>query len=300
MSYRTSSVAVRGGELAVASWNVPASGDLSAGDAPVVVLVHGITSTHKAWPLVVSHLPGARILAPDLRGRGRSNELPAPFGMAQHAADVLAVMDHFEVRRATVVGHSMGAFVSVALAGSHPERVDGLVLVDGGLPLEVPAGLDVDTLVKTVLGPAAARLAQTFPSKEAYRDFWKVHPAIVGHWSPLVEAYADYDLVAGPNGLHPATKIEAMIEDSRDLYGSNVILDALARLPANTTLLTAPRGLVNTTPLYSAAAIETIKKQLPAVIVKEVPDVNHYTIVMAEPGARAVAAEIVRVSGPTT
>ena len=296
MSYRTSPVSVRGGELAVASWNVPESGDLSAGGAPVFVLVHGITSAHTAWPLVVSHLPGARVLAPDLRGRGRSNELPSPYGMTQHAADVLAVMDHFKVRRATVVGHSMGAFVSVALSGLHPERIAGLLLVDGGLPLEVPAGLDVDTVVKNLLGPAAARLSRIFPSKEAYRDFWRAHPAIVGHWSPLVEAYADYDLVAGPNGLHPATKIEAMTADSRDLYGSQVVVDALTHLPAHTTLLTAPRGLVNTTPLYPAAALERIEKQLPALIVKEIPDVNHYTIILAEAGARAVAEEIVRVS----
>ncbi len=205
-------------------------------------------------------------------------------------------MDHFKVRRATVVGHSMGAFVSVALSGLHPERIAGLLLVDGGLPLEVPAGLDVDTVVKNLLGPAAARLSRIFPSKEAYRDFWRAHPAIVGHWSPLVEAYADYDLVAGPHGLHPATKIEAMTADSRDLYGSQVVVDALTHLPAHTTWLTAPRGLVNTTPLYPAAALERVEKQLPALIVKEIPDVNHYTIILAEAGARAVAEEIVRVS----
>jgi pimeloyl-ACP methyl ester carboxylesterase len=108
-SYRTSSLQVRGGELAMGLWNMPGSAEVAA-DGPVVVLIHGITSAHTAWPLVVDHLPaGTRVLAPDLRGRGRSNGLPAPYGMEQHCADVLAMMDHFGVRKATLVGHSMGA-----------------------------------------------------------------------------------------------------------------------------------------------------------------------------------------------
>ena len=291
VTYRTSSVAVRGGELAVASWEPEGL----AVDAPTVVAIHGITSAHTAWPLVAHRLPGVRVLAPDLRGRGRSNRLPAPYGMAQHEVDVLATMDHFGVERATMVGHSMGAFVAVAFAGAHSERLQGVLLVDGGLPLEVPAGLDVDTLISTVLGPVAARLKQIFPSKAAYREFWKAHPAFVGHWSPTLEAYSDYDLVEGPDGLHPATAPGAMTSDSRDLYASQVILDALTRLPAHTTLLTAPRGIVNTTPLYSATAIDRIRSAHPELTIHEVPDVNHYTIVMTEPGASVVAAEVMRV-----
>jgi lipase len=294
-SYRTSSLQVRGGELAMGLWNMPGSAEVAA-DGPVVVLIHGITSAHTAWPLVVDHLPaGTRVLAPDLRGRGRSNGLPAPYGMEQHCADVLAMMDHFGVRKATLVGHSMGAFVAVAFSGAHAERLQGLLLVDGGLPLDVPAGMDVDTLINTVLGPAAQRLTTIFPSKEAYRDFWRAHPAFVGQWSHMLEAYSDYDLVEGPQGLHPATAPEAMTGDSRDLYGSKVVLDALGHLPAHTALLTAPRGLTNTTPLYAPAAIERIKKELPDLTVKEVPDVNHYTIVMSEAGAKVVAAEAMRV-----
>jgi lipase len=290
MSYRTTSVPVRGGALAVALWE-PAS---VSPDTPTVVAIHGITSAHTAWPLVAAHLPDVRVVAPDLRGRGRSNELPGPYGMAQHAEDVAAAMDHLGIGRATVAGHSMGGFVAVVLAAQHPERVQRLVLVDGGIPFEVPDGMTVDTMISTVLGPAADRLSQTFASKEAYRDFWRAHPSFVGHWSPLLEAYSDYDLVEGPAGLHPATSRAAMLQDARDLYGAPVVEQALARLPADTTFLTAPRGLVNTAPLYSAAAVARIAKAHPALALVEIPDVNHYTIVMAEAGARAVAAQIAK------
>lgn len=54
-----------------------------------------------------------------------------------------------------VVGHSMGAFAAVVLANLFPDRVRSLVLVDGGLPLQVPAGLTDAEIVAAVLGPAA-------------------------------------------------------------------------------------------------------------------------------------------------
>ena len=288
MSKRTTSVPVRGGKLAVALWepaNLPA-------DTPTVIAIHGITAAHTAWPLVAQHLEGVRVVAPDLRGRGRSNTLPGPYGMTQHAEDVLAVMDHLQVPRATLAGHSMGGFVSVVFAAAHPERVQGLVLVDGGLPFEVPAGMDVETVITKVLGPAADRLTQTFASKEAYRDFWRVHPSFVGHWSPLLEAYSDYDLVEGPAGLHPATARAAMMEDAHHLYGTDVVLEALTHLPPNTTFLTAPRGLVNTAPLYNPAAVERYQRAYPQLTIREITDVNHYTILMAEAGAAAVATSV--------
>ena len=55
--------------------------------------MHGITASHRAWPAVVAALPGVRVVAPDLRGRGRSNSLPGPYGMGAHADDLAAVLD---------------------------------------------------------------------------------------------------------------------------------------------------------------------------------------------------------------
>src|SRR5690606_30778701 len=127
-----------------------------------VLAVHGVTSSHKSWPLVAAALDGVRVIAPDLRGRGRSNQLPGPYGMPQHADDLAAVLDAFGADSAVVVGHSMGAFVSVVFSHRPPERVSELVLVDGGLPLAVPEGIAPDELTKAVLGPAQARLTMTF------------------------------------------------------------------------------------------------------------------------------------------
>jgi hypothetical protein len=60
-------------------------------------------------------------------------------------------------------------------------------------------------------------------------------------------------------------------------------------------LLTAPRGLLNQAPgLYSPSEIGRWRAELPTVTIREVPDVNHYTIVMGRVGASAVALEVLR------
>ncbi|WP_425470408.1 alpha/beta fold hydrolase [Streptomyces diacarni] len=88
----------------------------------------------RAQPLGRAVLPGASLYAPDLRGRAASADLPGPYGLAAHVADVLALLDHLGQRRAVLIGHSMGGFVAALAAARHPSRVAGTVLVDGGLP----------------------------------------------------------------------------------------------------------------------------------------------------------------------
>ena len=258
----------------------------------MVLAVHGITASHLAWTEVAATLPDVRIVAPDLRGRGRSAELPPPYGMAQHAADCAAVLDALEVPCAVVVGHSMGAFVATTFAAAYPARVTRLVLVDGGLPLRAPEGVTREEAIRVSLGAALARLTMTFPTRAAYQAFWRAHPSFQADWSPAIEAYADYDLVAVRDGFRPPTPIAAVGEDSADLYEPTATA-ALAHLPAGTVLLTAPRGLQNAAPLYAPAALAAWGAQLPALAIAEVPGVNHYTIVMTPAGA-AVLADHVR------
>jgi lipase len=71
-------------------------------DAPVVLAVHGITANGLSWAMVAERLPRVRVVAPDLRGRGGSNGLPGPSGMARHADDLAALLDRLDVRRAVV------------------------------------------------------------------------------------------------------------------------------------------------------------------------------------------------------
>ena len=289
-SYRTVDVAVAGGDMRVGIWEPD---DQAADAAPPVLLIHGVTASHVSWPLVAERLPFARLIAPDLRGRGRSNGLAGPAGLDAHARDLIAVLDALDLERAVVVGHSMGAFVALVLGELYPERVSRLVLVDGGLPLDLPEGLSPDEVIQLVLGPTADRLAMRFGSVDAYLDFWRAHPAFRRDWSPALEAYLEYDLVGEEPELRPSTSYATLEEDSLDQNTGTAILDALANLRHPTVLLTAERGLLDQVPpLYADDRLPTLLDAYPGLEHVAVPDVNHYTIVLSERGADAVAAVV--------
>src|SRR5690349_25054338 len=91
-------VPVGGGELHALTW-----GD---GDETILA-IHGISASAVSIQPLADRLAGRyRVVAPDLRGRGRSAGLPGPFGMRVHAQDMVAILDHLGVDRAIVIGES--------------------------------------------------------------------------------------------------------------------------------------------------------------------------------------------------
>jgi pimeloyl-ACP methyl ester carboxylesterase len=288
--YREVDVPVEGGMLHAGVWDPAEQG----ADTPTVLLVHGVTASHLAWPFVVERLPGVRVVAPDLRGRGRSNGIHGAAGMAAHAADLAALMDTLGIDRTIVVGHSMGAFASVVFAHLHPDRVSRLVLVDGGLPLDVPAGLATDELVAGILGPTAARLSMRFAGPGDYLDFWRAHPAFAGAWTPELERYLAYDLVPdGEGGFRPATSYATTADDTVDMNTGTALPEALAGVRHPTRLLTVPRGLQDEPPgLYAPDHLARLLEEYPAVRHERIDGFNHYTIVMSPAGAEVVAAVV--------
>lgn len=289
-TYRAIDVPVEGGDLRVGVWDP----EPAIADAADVLLIHGVTSSHLAWPFVVDRLPGVRAIAPDLRGRGASNGLAGPAGMAAHAADLAAALDVLGIGKTVVVGHSMGAFVAVVFAHLHPERVSRLVLVDGGLPLDVPAGLGTDELVAGILGPTAARLSMRFADPGDYLEFWRRHPAFQTAWTPELERYLSYDLVDdGEGALRPATSYATTADDTLDMNTGTALPEALAGLRHPARMLTVPRGLQDEPPgLYAPEHLERVLAAAPSVVHERIDGFNHYTIVMSQAGADAVAAVV--------
>src|SRR6266511_2829718 len=147
-------VPVVGGTLRVARWGTARN---------VAIAAHGITGSSMGWLAVARRLDADwSIVAPDLRGRGESRDVPGPFGLEAHADDLIAIAGHLGVGRAVLAGHSMGAFVVAIAAAKAPALGERVVLVDGGLPLPLPGeGLDLDAVIEAILGPALARLRMT-------------------------------------------------------------------------------------------------------------------------------------------
>jgi pimeloyl-ACP methyl ester carboxylesterase len=282
-------VPVRGGRLHVAQAGPP------PGAARAVVLAaHGVTASLMTWRTLARLIPeDVCLLAPDLRGRGRSAELPGPYGIAAHIDDLLAVLDHAGVRSAILLGHSMGAYVVARLAAEHPDRVAALILLDAGLPLEPPA--DVERTIETSVASSIARLSIAFPSAEHYVDGWRGHPAFARAWNDDVDAYARYDVAEREGGARCTASLTAVRTDSEEMVRDQDTRRALDRVRCPVHLLRAERGLFNDAddPLIATKALRSFAAAHPSMRVDAVADVNHYTIVMGDgPGAPHVAAAI--------
>ncbi len=285
------------GELTVGRW-----GD---GSGTPVVASHGITANHRSFgQLAAAFTNGgidATLWAVDHRGRGSSADHPGPYGLLSHADDLIVVLDAVGLDDAVLVGHSMGAYVAANTAERAPDRVRGLVLVDGALSLPgavPPPDADVEQLVRAVIGPSLDRLDMTFDSPEAYLDHWRAHPAFAGDaFNDVVEAHLRNDLVAvGDRWRSPVSK-DAVLADGRDTLLDERLRNAVTRIGQPTRLLWAPRGMFDQTPgLFPAEVVADVAARLDHLEAVRVDDVNHYTIVFSEHGAEQIAAAVAEVA----
>jgi pimeloyl-ACP methyl ester carboxylesterase len=118
-----------------------------SGQRPVLAS-HGWLDNAGSFSLLAPHLPECEIVALDLAGHGLSDSrsLDSAYNIWQDVGDLLDVADALGWQRCTLLGHSRGAAISMLFAATFPERVDKLVLLEGGLPLtaeadDAPAGL---------------------------------------------------------------------------------------------------------------------------------------------------------------
>ncbi|MBI2692986.1 MAG: alpha/beta hydrolase [Mycobacterium nebraskense] len=208
--------------------------------------------------------------------------------MAAHADDLVAVLDFLGVDQTTLIGHAMGAFASIVCADYYPDRVQNLVLIDGGIPLELGpiARLPTDQLLAILIGPALDRLHRTFESVATYLDYWRRRLALVDAWNSHKGEAIVYDL----GGQPPTVREDAVIADAESELSRDDFDRVLARLAMPAVLFHAERGILNQTPpLYPAYAVAAWLDAAPALRSVNIPNVNHYTILLTEHGAKTVS-----------
>lgn len=128
---RAQRVDVRGLYLNVLEWGEPG--------ARKMFLLHGWMDVAASFQFLVDELASDwHVIAPDLRGFGRSDWQPQGYWFADYVADCEALLDRFAPHDpACIVGHSLGANVAMLYAGVRPERVAAVVALDGfGIPAE--------------------------------------------------------------------------------------------------------------------------------------------------------------------
>jgi 3-oxoadipate enol-lactonase/4-carboxymuconolactone decarboxylase len=107
-------------------------------DSPIIML-HSIgTSLHVFDPQVAALARARRVIRMDLRGHGLTSVTPGLYSMTQHAGDALAVLDSLGIRRAHVLGMSIGGRIALQMAAMAPDRVASLILLDTALEFPPP------------------------------------------------------------------------------------------------------------------------------------------------------------------
>ncbi|MEE2034193.1 alpha/beta fold hydrolase [Rhodococcus chondri] len=149
-------------------------------DGPQLLALHGLTGHGRRWQyLAERHLPDVRVVAPDLRGHGRSPWIP-PWNFETHVQDLLGVLDAHTSGPVTVVGHSFGGALALHLAVAAPERVRALVLLDPAI------GLPADRMLE--IADLTYRYPDYTDAAEARSE--KVH----GDWSEVADELLDAEI----------------------------------------------------------------------------------------------------------
>lgn len=138
-------------------------------DGQPVIALHGWLDNAASFARLAPKLAGLRIVALDFAGHGHSDHRPAGAGYAlwDYVHDVLQVAEQFGWQRFSLLGHSMGAIVSVMLAGALPERVVRLALIDGLIPYTGEA----DSAPQKLAEALKAQMALAGKRKPVYAAF---------------------------------------------------------------------------------------------------------------------------------
>jgi 3-oxoadipate enol-lactonase len=115
--------------------------DLNPEGSPKVLLLHGLGATGESWRFQMKPLTdaGFRVIAPDLRGFGRSSCYEPPLSIKHMAEDVFRLLEKLQVTKCSVVGISMGGTIALQMAAARPEVVEKLVLANTFSKLSPPS-----------------------------------------------------------------------------------------------------------------------------------------------------------------
>lgn len=136
-------------------------------DGEPLLLLHGYTDSSRSFSPMVPYLSRYRLLIPDQRGHGASDAPECCYGTSQFAYEARLFLDALGVKRAAVVGHSLGSMVAISLAADNPDRVSKVVLIGSTALVPVKRG---DWLYDN----AAAMTGKLDPSTQFAKDW---HPA---------------------------------------------------------------------------------------------------------------------------
>ena len=214
------------------------------GQGPSVLLLHGFPDTHIVWRKQIPALAAAgfRVLAPDLRGYGRSD---APGGVLDYTldklrGDVLGLLDALHIDKVFLAGHDWGGVIGWQIAALAPERVHRYVAMSTGHPyalahagilqhlrLTYMLGFMVPGLAEHTLRAADWFLMRQFTDEPGQADHWKRDLSPPGRLTAALNYYrANVSLVLPRGRPHVKVPVMGLWSDRDPALGEKQMRDS--------------------------------------------------------------------------
>jgi len=246
-----------------------------------VLCVHGLTANCRCWDVVAAGLaPAHPVLAMDLRGRGLSDKPAGGYSLQQHVRDIAFLLDDLGLKKVVLMGHSLGAYISIYFAAQHPACVDKVILLDGGGQLEQKQWDKIDLVIK----PSLDRLGQVFPSFEAYVENLKQVP-VLQPWSQAIEDYFRYESETVEGGVRSRIVPEHIFKEVQNVHQATPS-EYYPQLKCPVLILRATDGILSSDDLVlPEAAVERMIAEIADARRVDVEGTNHYSILL-QPNAQ--------------
>jgi hypothetical protein len=155
----------------------------------------------------------------------------------------------------------------------------------------MPAGVNSEDLLDAMLTQRITQLRETYPSREAYREFWRSRPHFpASDWGPWTESFLNYEIGGEAPNLQPKASEAAVRADVAESFQQTAIAARLKAVRVPTLLLRATCGFTPDQPqLIPDAVLAEMRALLPALEEETIPDTTHYTIVLGDRGASRIA-----------
>jgi pimeloyl-ACP methyl ester carboxylesterase len=252
-------------EIQLAQWK---------GQGRQILCIHGLTANCRCWDRAVEGLtPEYPVMAMDLRGRGLSDKPPAGYSIEHHVSDVYSVVEDEGLGGIFLMGHSLGAYVSLAFAARYPGRVRRLILLDGAGHLSQAQWDQIEAVIK----PALDRLGQVFATFEEYVAPMKQVP-FLQPWNRFLDIYFHYDVEAVQGGVRSRTRADHIEEEIENIRS----FDAAQFYPGISCpvlILRATEGILSQADLVlPEGAAERMTREIPNARRVDIEGANHYSI----------------------
>jgi len=244
------------------------------GEGQPILCVHGVTANCRCWDLIASSLaPENKILAIDLRGRGLSDKPSSGYSLQHHIRDIVCLLDDLKQERIVLMGHSLGAYISLAFAANYPERTEKLILMDGGGQLTQDQWDKFTLAIK----PSLDRIGQVFPSFEAYVANMKLAP-FLQPWSQALEDYFRYESEAVEGGVRSRINPANIQEEVQNIQ-QEVPSEYFPKVTCPVLILRATDGIFSNDDLVlPESAVDRMVSEIPEALRVDIKGTNHFSI----------------------